>query len=538
MGFGHRVYKSYDPRAKIIKRVADEVFEVTGKNPLLDIALELERIALEDDYFVKRKLYPNVDFYSGLIYQAMGFPVDMFPVLFAIPRTAGWLAQWEEMLTRSGAENRAPASALRRLRPARLRADGSTRRSSWPRDAHRERTATLTRIGVAGLLAAMVAASCAAQPSTAAAGFSGTRALDDVRQLVAIGPRVAGHARRGQGPRLHHGTAEGGRTCRRGAGRSTPSTPRGSVPHGQPAGRHPGHPSSARRPRRSRFSRIIVAGHYDTKLFKEFTFVGANDGGSSAALLIELARALKPRTLPMDVELLFLDGEEAVGEWHGERPHLRQPPLRPGRAEGRHAQDHRRARAGRHDRRQRPADHARVELHALADRHRVERRRQAGPPRVRRRDHDRRGRPPRVPRGRRAGRRHHRPRLPGLAPRRRHARQAVGRVRCRRSATWCVPCCPISPPRRSRSASQSQNASGRLERRLQTGVRSIQLRGSRSSRQHRRRRFRLRENPIHARRRSPAKPRFSSQNTTFDLPDIGPISISCSRPTRLAGTPE
>jgi citrate synthase len=98
MGFGHRVYKSYDPRAKIIKRVADEVFEVTGKNPLLDIALELERIALQDEYFVTRKLYPNVDFYSGLIYQAMGFPKDMFPVLFAIPRTAGWVAQWEEML--------------------------------------------------------------------------------------------------------------------------------------------------------------------------------------------------------------------------------------------------------------------------------------------------------------------------------------------------------------------------------------------------------------------------------------------------------
>jgi len=98
MGFGHRVYKSYDPRAKIIKRMADLVFEVTGKNPLLEMALELERIALEDDYFVSRKLYPNVDFYSGLIYQAMGFPVDMFPVLFAIPRTAGWIAQWEEML--------------------------------------------------------------------------------------------------------------------------------------------------------------------------------------------------------------------------------------------------------------------------------------------------------------------------------------------------------------------------------------------------------------------------------------------------------
>ena len=101
MGFGHRVYKSYDPRAKIIKRIADLVFEVTGKNPLLEIALELERIALEDEYFVTRKLYPNVDFYSGLIYQAMGFPVDMFPVMFAIPRTAGWIAQWEEMLTDS-----------------------------------------------------------------------------------------------------------------------------------------------------------------------------------------------------------------------------------------------------------------------------------------------------------------------------------------------------------------------------------------------------------------------------------------------------
>jgi len=98
MGFGHRVYKNYDPRARIIKKVAYEVFEVTGKDPLLDIALELEKIALEDEYFVKRKLYPNVDFYSGIIYQAMRFPVDMFPVLFAIPRTSGWLAQWSEML--------------------------------------------------------------------------------------------------------------------------------------------------------------------------------------------------------------------------------------------------------------------------------------------------------------------------------------------------------------------------------------------------------------------------------------------------------
>ena len=97
MGFGHRVYKSYDPRARIVKKTAYEVFEVMGRNPLLDIALELERIALEDEYFVARKLYPNVDFYSGLIYQAMGFAPEMFTVLFAIPRTAGWVAQWDEM---------------------------------------------------------------------------------------------------------------------------------------------------------------------------------------------------------------------------------------------------------------------------------------------------------------------------------------------------------------------------------------------------------------------------------------------------------
>ena len=98
MGFGHRVYKNYDPRANIIKKIAHEVFEITGSNPLIDIAVELERIALSDDFFVERKLYPNVDFYSGIIYQAMGFPVDMFPVLFAIPRAAGWLAQWCEMV--------------------------------------------------------------------------------------------------------------------------------------------------------------------------------------------------------------------------------------------------------------------------------------------------------------------------------------------------------------------------------------------------------------------------------------------------------
>jgi citrate synthase len=98
MGFGHRVYKNYDPRAKLIKRAADDVFAVTGTSPLLDIALELEKIALEDDYFVSRKLYPNVDFYSGLIYEALGMPMQMFTVLFAIPRTGGWVAQWLELM--------------------------------------------------------------------------------------------------------------------------------------------------------------------------------------------------------------------------------------------------------------------------------------------------------------------------------------------------------------------------------------------------------------------------------------------------------
>jgi citrate synthase len=98
MGFGHRIYKNYDPRARIIKWTADQVFQVTGKNPKLEIALELERIALDDEYFVKRKLYPNVDFYSGIIYQAMGFTPDIFTVLFAIPRTVGWLAQWQELV--------------------------------------------------------------------------------------------------------------------------------------------------------------------------------------------------------------------------------------------------------------------------------------------------------------------------------------------------------------------------------------------------------------------------------------------------------
>jgi citrate synthase len=112
MGFGHRVYKNFDPRATIIKKIAYDVFEVTGKNPLLDIALKLEEVALADDYFISRKLYPNVDFYSGLIYQAMGFPSRCSPVLFAIPRTAvGWLAHWKELCSSRTRRSPVPASS-------------------------------------------------------------------------------------------------------------------------------------------------------------------------------------------------------------------------------------------------------------------------------------------------------------------------------------------------------------------------------------------------------------------------------------------
>ena len=124
MGFGHRVYKSYDPRAKLIKKVAYDVFEQTGLNPKLEIALELERIALEDEYFIKRKLYPNVDFYSGLIYQAMGYPTDYFTVLFALGRLPGWIAQWEEMLLDKDQKIARPRQIYHRLSRAGVRADG------------------------------------------------------------------------------------------------------------------------------------------------------------------------------------------------------------------------------------------------------------------------------------------------------------------------------------------------------------------------------------------------------------------------------
>ncbi len=127
MGFGHRVYKNYDPRARIIRRHLDDVFEVSGKSPLLEVATELEKRALDDEYFISRKLYPNVDFYSGLIYEALGLPVAMFPVMFAIGRTSGWIAQWLEMVAGPRAEDRPPAPDLHRRARPRVRAGRAAR---------------------------------------------------------------------------------------------------------------------------------------------------------------------------------------------------------------------------------------------------------------------------------------------------------------------------------------------------------------------------------------------------------------------------
>ena len=136
MGFGHRVYKNYDPRAEIIKKHVDEVFEVTGKNPKLDIAVELEKQALDDDYFIERKLYPNVDFYSGLIYEALNLPPDMFTVMFAIPRTSGWIAQWLEMVDDRRRRSRGRARSTRAsASTTTCRSTSASRRSTRPRAA-------------------------------------------------------------------------------------------------------------------------------------------------------------------------------------------------------------------------------------------------------------------------------------------------------------------------------------------------------------------------------------------------------------------
>ena len=188
MGFGHRVYKNYDPRATIIKKATEDVFEVTGKNPLLEIATELEKIALEDEYFIKRKLYPNVDFYSGLIYEAMGLPVAMFPVMFAIGRTSGWIAQWLEMVAGPRAEDRPPAPDLHGRARARLRADrAALARDRTPRLLSDHGHARHRRSGVPSV--AWMLACATVRESSSGPSRAMTRPLL-VRGMASLSPRA------------------------------------------------------------------------------------------------------------------------------------------------------------------------------------------------------------------------------------------------------------------------------------------------------------------------------------------------------------
>ena len=268
MGFGHRVYKSYDPRAKIIKRTADEVFEVTGKNPLLDIALELERIALEDEYFVTRKLYPNVDFYSGLIYQAMGFPVEMFPVLFAIPRTAGWIAQWEEMLLDPEQKIARPRQIYIGPEPRDYVPHGQ---AGVDRDASADADGRLPVCDCASVACCMAPSSrCSAAGQARSTFDGGARLGAPAAAQVAIGPRPSGSPALEQTRRYIMTQLDGaGITAAEQAFDAADADRQG--PDGQPHRHH----SRARAP-----SGSLIASHYDTKLFREFRFVGASDGAS------------------------------------------------------------------------------------------------------------------------------------------------------------------------------------------------------------------------------------------------------------------
>ena len=315
------------PRLQVVRparqdhqATADQVFEVTGKNPLLDIALELERIALEDEYFVTRKLYPNVDFYSGLIYQAMGFPVEMFPVLFAIAAHGGLGRAVGRDAARPRAEDRPAPADLHRRRHPRLRLDRRPRLVSLdptggPMSVQRLRQHSSALLLILGLGAAGVAAQTATP-------FDSTRACEHLRDQVAIGPRPAGSAANAKTRAYIISTlAKSGFTAVEQPFDAT--TPVGPVKMVNLVATLPG----------ERPDRIAIASHFDTKLFREFRFVGANDGGSSTACAARAgARAQGPAERP------FTD-RAAVPRRRGSRrrvarpePHLRQPPLRRGRA--------------------------------------------------------------------------------------------------------------------------------------------------------------------------------------------------------------
>ena len=355
MGFGHRVYKSYDPRAKVIKRIADLVFTVTGKNPLLEIALELERIALQDDYFVTRKLYPNVDFYSGLIYQAMGFPVEMFPVLFAIPRTAGWIAQWEEMLLDPEQKIARPRQIYTGPATARLRAAGEAgvnRRSS---------TLTLRR-GLCGHGCRPSALPQAAR----APKFDSSRAWEHLRQLVAIGPRPAGSPAIEQTRKYIKEQLARRRRSTVTEQAWDDQTPLGTVHMVNLIATIPG----------ARKERIVIAGHYDTKLYPRVPLRrrqrrrverGVPDrAGARAEGAAERAddRAAVPRRRGSAAS-----SGSGTDNTYGSRHYVEAAQAR------RLARDAQGDRPRRHDRRPRSAHPARHQLDAVADRHHLGRRR-------------------------------------------------------------------------------------------------------------------------------------------------------------------
>ena len=345
MGFGHRVYKSYDPRAKIIKRTAYEVFEVTGKNPLLDIALELERIALEDEYFISRKLYPNVDFYSGLIYQAMGFPVEMFAVLFAIARTVGWVAQWEEMLLDPDTKIARPKQIY----------EGAKTRDYVPIASSLACCGAALRCGAVGQHQRRRPSTAPRRGSTCASRWRSARGRPARRATSRIATTSRRRWRRS--------------ASRPPSSRSTAPRRSGPIKMVNLIAHHPRQEHRSHRPgqplRHQAVSRLALRRRQRRRLEHR----RADRAGARASR--------RARQLPFTIELLFLDGEEAVGRMAGHRQHLRQPLLRRGGAQVRLAEVAARAHPARHDRRSQPDHPPRIELDALADRHHLGRREEA-----------------------------------------------------------------------------------------------------------------------------------------------------------------
>ena len=427
MGFGHRVYKSYDPRAKIIKRMADLVFEVTGRNPLLDIALELERIALEDDYFVTRKLYPNVDFYSGLIYQAMGFPVDDVPGAVRHPahrrldRAVGGDAH------RPGAEDRPAAADLPRVRQAGLRARDkrdrtATVESAAELDAAHSRSPRPACPVLGRSRCALRPVRAPPQSREAPRHFDGARALRDLRQTGGDRTAPCGVARRPADARVHQRSSS--RSIRLTA-RNSRSTPR-------------------RRSARSRWStcvatipgpaqrgRLVIGGHYDTKLSRD-VHVRRRERRRLEHRVPPGAGARAERAPQSDADRAPVSRRRGshVGDWTSATDHTYGSQYYVDTAEARgNAEGHSRVHPGRHDRRPRPADQTRSVFDALADRLDLG----GGRDRLKRPSSSDESTPieddhvPFLEAGV-AGGRSHRPRLSRLAHARRHARQGQRRL--------------------------------------------------------------------------------------------------------------